>query len=104
MARRYNLPIYANEKTWQAMEPHIGKITTYQKFVFPRNKIKTFGDMDIESFGVSHDAVEPMFYTFNKNGKKVALVTDLGYVSDHIKDTVKGADAFVFEANHDISM
>src|SRR5699024_664468 len=104
MARRFNLPIYANEKTWRAMEPHIGKLTTDQKFIFPQHKIKTIGDLDIESFAVSHDAADPMFYTFNKNGKKVALVTDLGYVSDRIKQTIAGADAFVFEANHDISM
>src|SRR5699024_10066331 len=34
----------------------------------------------------------------------VALVTDLGYVSERIKKTVEGADAYIFEANHDINM
>ncbi|QDP42000.1 MBL fold metallo-hydrolase [Radiobacillus deserti] len=104
MARRYNLPIYANEKTWQAMEGHIGKISLDQKFIFETNQVQTFSDMDVESFGVSHDAAEPMFFTFHHNGKKVALVTDLGYVSEHIKKTVEDADALIFEANHDVSM
>ena len=67
-------------------------------------EVKTFGDMDVASFGVSHDAVAPMFYTFHHQGKKVALVTDLGYVSDRIKKTVEGADAYIFEANHDVGM
>src|SRR5699024_7443777 len=40
----------------------------------------------------------------NHNGQKVALVTELGYVSERIKKTVEGADAFIFEANHDVSM
>lgn len=104
IARKYNLPIYANEKTWKAMEPKIGKLSLDQKFIFNREEIQTFGDMDIESFGVSHDAAEPMFYTFHSNGKKVALVTDLGYVSERIKKTVEDADAFIFEANHDVNM
>ncbi|WP_449354812.1 MBL fold metallo-hydrolase [Virgibacillus natechei] len=104
VARKYNLPIYANEKTWKAMEGSIGKISLDQKFHFGMGEVKTFGDMDIESFGVSHDAAEPMFFTFRHDGKKIALVTDLGYVSERIKKTVEDADAYIFEANHDVSM
>lgn len=104
IARKYNLPVYANEKTWKAMEGSIGKLTLDQKFTFNLEEVKTFGDIDVESFGVSHDAAEPMFYTFHHDGKKVALVTDLGYVSERIKKTVENADALVFEANHDVSM
>lgn len=104
MARKYNLPIYANEKTWKAMEKSLGKLSLDQKFHFGMEEMKTFGDMEIESFGVSHDAAEPMFYTFRHEGKKVALVTDLGYVSDRIKKTVEDADAYIFEANHDVEM
>lgn len=104
IARKYNLPIYANEKTWKSMDKSLGKLTADQKFQFEANHVKTFGDMDVESFSVSHDAVDPMFFTFHHNGQKVALVTDLGYVSERIKKTIEGADAFVFEANHDVSM
>ncbi|MFC4387810.1 MBL fold metallo-hydrolase [Gracilibacillus marinus] len=103
-ARKYNLPIYANEKTWKAMEHSLGKLSVDQKFVFNMEETKTFCDIDVESFAVSHDAAEPMFYVFHHNGKKVALVTDLGYVSERIKKTVEGADALVFEANHDVGM
>lgn len=104
IARKYNLPIYANDKTWKAMEGSIGKLSIDQKFHFNMEEVKTFGDIDVESFGVSHDAAEPMFYTFRHNGKKVALVTDLGYVSERIKKTVEDADAYIFEANHDVEM
>ncbi len=104
IARKYELPIYANEKTWQAMEKNLGKIQTDQKFHFEANQVQTFGDMDVESFSVSHDAIDPMFFTFHHKDKKVALVTDLGYVSERIKKTIEGANAFVFEANHDVSM
>lgn len=104
LARKYNLPIYANEKTWHAMEKGLGKITTDQRFHFESNTVKTFGNLDIESFSVSHDAVDPMFFAFHQGNKKVVLVTDLGYVSERIKKTIEGANAYVFEANHDVSM
>ena len=104
VARKYKLPIYANAKTWQAMERSIGEISTEQKFLFEMEQVKTFGDLDIESFGVSHDAAEPMFYAFHHEGKKVVIITDTGYVSDRMKGIISNADAYVFESNHDVSM
>src|SRR5699024_12752497 len=86
------------------MEKNLGKLTTDQKFHFEANTVQTLGDIDVESFSVSHDAADPMFFSFRHADKHVALVTDLGYVSDRIKQTIKGADAYVFEANHDVSM
>src|SRR5690625_891795 len=86
------------------MSKSIGKLSTEQKFEFQTNQVKTFGNMDVQSFEVSHDAVEPMFFTFHKGDKKIALVTDLGYVSERIKQTIVNADAYIFEANHDVNM
>lgn len=104
MARRYNLPVYANEKTWKAMESTIGELKTDQKFHFAANSVKLFGTIEVESFSVSHDAADPMFFNFRANDKKVTLITDLGYVSEKIKGVIQGADAYIFESNHDISM
>ncbi|MEC0722368.1 MBL fold metallo-hydrolase [Bacillus haynesii] len=104
LARKYELPVYANEKTWKAMEGHIGKMDNGQKFVFPMETVKSFCSLDVESFGVSHDAAEPMFYVFHYNGRKLALITDTGYVSDRMKGIIRSANAFVFESNHDVGM
>lgn len=104
IARKYQLPIYANEKTWKAMEGLIGEIPIDQKFVFPTGSVRSFRGIDVESFGVSHDAAEPMFYVFHHDGKKLALMTDTGYVSERMKRTIEHADVFVFESNHDVEM
>lgn len=104
LARKYNLPIYANSKTWRKMDGTLGKLTPEQKFEFNTDSVKTFADIDVQSFAVSHDAADPMFFTFHQGDEQVALVTDLGYVSDKIKQLIKGANAFVFESNHDINM
>ncbi len=103
-ARKYKLPIYANEKTWHAMDSQLGTIPTEQKFIFATGEVKAFGDLEIESFGVSHDAAEPMFFCFHHEGKKLVHATDMGYVSERIKGTVRGADTYIFEANHDLNM
>lgn len=104
LARKYDLPIYANDKTWRAMESAIGELKTEQKFHFEANSVKSLGSIEIESFSVSHDAADPMFFNFRADGKKVTLITDLGYVSEKIKAIIHGADAYIFEANHDVGM
>ncbi|OZI12471.1 MBL fold metallo-hydrolase [Bacillaceae bacterium SAS-127] len=104
LARKYQLPIYANEKTWQAMDGLIGKVDTEQKFIFEMETVKSFNGLSVESFGVSHDAAEPMFYVFHYQGKKIVLITDTGYVSDRMKGIIKDADVYVFESNHDVQM
>ncbi|WEG12814.1 MBL fold metallo-hydrolase [Pullulanibacillus sp. KACC 23026] len=103
-ARRHHLPIYANEATWKAMSSSIGEVPVEQKFIFKTGQVQSFGQLEVESFGVSHDAAEPMFFVFRGGGKQLTLVTDLGYVSDRIKGTIQGSDTYIIEANHDIEM
>ncbi|MBC2055922.1 MBL fold metallo-hydrolase [Listeria booriae] len=104
LARRYEVPIYANAKTWAAMEPSIGEINSAQKFQFDMETVRSFGSLQVESFGVSHDAAEPMFYIFHSGKKKFVMITDTGYVSDRMKGHIANADAYLFESNHDVGM
>lgn len=104
LARKYKLPVYANEKTWHAMEGLVGEIPVDQKFVFGMETVKSFGSVSIESFGVSHDAAEPMFYVFHHSDQKLVLITDTGYVSERVKGIISNADTYVFESNHDVQM
>ena len=104
LARKYHLDVYANEKTWQAMDSMIGKVDVEQKHIFEMGKVLTLGDIDIESFGVSHDAAAPQFYRFYKDNKSFVILTDTGYCSDHLRGTVRDADAYLIESNHDLGM
>lgn len=104
LARKYKLDVYANEKTWQAMEPMIGNVAVEQKHIFELGKTLTFGDMDIESFGVSHDAACPQFYRFCRNQKSFVILTDTGYCSDRVCGIVRNADGYLVESNHDLGM
>ena len=58
------VPIYANENTWKAIEKKDSKIPMDQKFIFNLMKQKSIAGFDIESFNVSHDAIDPQFYIF----------------------------------------
>ncbi|WP_416148034.1 MBL fold metallo-hydrolase [Salipaludibacillus sp. HK11] len=104
LARRFKIPIYANDKTWNAMEKGIGVIPLDQKFTYQRGEVKSFADIEVESFGVSHDAADPMFFSFHHGGRQLTILTDTGYVSDQMVGITKGSDTLIFESNHDTDM
>ena len=64
-------------------------------------EVDAFG---VETFATSHDAAQPMGFALNHQGRKAAVVTDLGYVSDAVRKGVSGAHLLVCEANHDPEM
>lgn len=104
LARKYKIPVYANKETWDIMSKKIGKVDLIQKEELQPNKTLTLGDMDIETFNVSHDAVNPQFYQIHHNNKSFAIVTDTGYISERLEGTLKNANGYLIETNHDINM
>ncbi|MCJ8013018.1 MBL fold metallo-hydrolase [Paenibacillus sp. KQZ6P-2] len=104
VARKYDLPIYANEKTWEAMEKSIGKIAEENRIVMDSGEVRDFGSLRVESFGISHDAAEPVGYCFYDGNEKLSVATDLGYMSDKVKQALSDSNVMVLEANHDIEM
>lgn len=104
VARKYNLPIYANEKTWSSMEKAIGQIPEENRCLFGTGEAKDFGSLHVESFAISHDAAEPVGYCFYDGKEKLSVCTDLGYASDKVKAAIADSDVLVLEANHDIEM
>ncbi|WP_169084087.1 MBL fold metallo-hydrolase [Paenibacillus sp. PL91] len=103
-ARKYSLPIYANEATWAAMERHVGTIAAENRVIMETCEEIACGSMMVQSYPISHDAAEPVGYSFVEDGEKLSLATDLGYVSEKVKRQIIDSDVLVLEANHDTEM
>lgn len=103
ISRRYDIPIYANENTWKAMENKIGNIKEHNIRVISNNSVD-INDMHIVNFKISHDAVDPIGYAFYSGNKKACIATDLGYFSEEVKTIIKDADVILLESNHDVEM
>jgi len=102
LSRRLDIPVYANEKTWEAMEPYIGEIKPKNiKILYNSTQI---GDLFIQSFDISHDAVHPVGYNIFHDNKKISLVTDTGCVNETIINSVMDSDLLLVESNHDVDM
>lgn len=104
LARKFDLPIYANGKTWEQLDKQIGAIAEMRRMVMETGCAVELGTMRIESYGISHDAAEPVGFCFYNGDRKLGLATDLGYMSSKVKDQLLDCDAIVLETNHDVEM
>ena len=64
----------------------------------------TIGNVEVSPFTIPHDAADPVGYTLCAEGVKMALVTDLGYLTELVKFHLRGVDCLVLESNHDVEM
>ena len=94
-------PIYINHGTRSAIEWN-PKITAFESVMAGEKFV--VGDIEVTPFSIPHDATDPIAFTFVAEGVKIGLVTDLGYVPEHVKQHLRGCHLLAFESNHDVEM
>lgn len=106
LARKYGIPIYATKGTVEGIRQtcSVGKIDEALFNTVSSDCRFYVKDVCVTPFSISHDAKEPVGYTFKCDGKKAAVATDLGTYNDYILDKISNCDVLMAEANHDIHM
>ncbi len=104
LSRRYNVPIYANEQTWEKMRPFLGKLSTENIRHIEVDKPLMVGDIGVRSFSIPHDAACPVGYNLFINGKKITVATDIGHMSRELLTNLEKSDMVLLESNHDVEM
>lgn len=104
LSRKYDIPIYANDKTWAAMADSIGKIKEHNIKIMDRRSTVDIEDLSIKSFVIPHDAISPVGYTITNGKKQVSVATDFGTYTEEIHNNIKDSEAILLESNHDINM
>ena len=107
LMRRYpKIDAFANTGTWDYLidTNKIGKLPVEQINTIEPGQTKTLGDLTVTAFATSHDAAEPQYYVFESGGKRVAFLTDTGYVSENVEGEIKDADSYMMEFNYDTMM
>lgn len=101
--KKYQVPIYTSEQTWRAILRRFPNLERRNCRIMT-NPLAA-GELQIFSFTVPHDAVDPHGYSFtNDLGQKCTYLTDTGFVTPIVEQAVEGARVLVLEANHDIEM
>lgn len=106
MLRRYKLPVYGTVETLNSIlkQKTIGRIEEEQLHYIEPNQRFEIGQLQINPFTISHDACNPVCYTFSYEEHKIGMVTDLGVYDEYTVEQLKDCDILYIEANHDVNM
>ncbi|NLM46031.1 MAG: MBL fold metallo-hydrolase [Firmicutes bacterium] len=104
LAKRYHLPVYATQPTWNAAGKQLDSLPTVLRHFFAAGDKIVFADLEVETFPVPHDAAGPVGFVLRQGDRAAALVTDLGCVTPYIMGCLQNLDGIVIEANHDEKM
>jgi phosphoribosyl 1,2-cyclic phosphodiesterase len=101
LARRLGVPIYMSRLTapaldWADDKPAVECFQAGAGFMV--------GDIEVESFGIPHDAVDPVGFCFEAEGIKITIATDLGYLTESVKFHLRRSTVLLLESNHDLDM
>jgi len=101
LARRLSAPIFMTRLTapavdWGETQPRLEAFQAGAAF--------RIGDIEIQSFSIPHDAVDPVGFCFEAQGIRIGVATDLGYVPESIKFHLRRTDLLLLESNHDLDM
>lgn len=102
LATAYDVPIYANAETLRAAR--------LKKEIPLKNAMEIgeipfrIGALEFEPIKVSHDAANPYGYSVNDGTARFSYATDLGVMTDKIKEAFSESSLVMIESNHDREM
>jgi len=101
LARRLRIPVYVSKLTAPAIDwgENIPQLECFQA-----GARFTVGNIEVDSFSIPHDATDPVGFCFHAEGVKIAVATDLGYITESVKFHVRRCDVLLLESNHDLEM
>ena len=100
--RKRCLPIYATTHTCELVREKMRSEVSWKKF--EAGSGFRVGDIDVQSFSVPHDAVDPVAFVMRSAGVGFGLLSDVGHVTAMACDHLRDLDTLFVEANYDETM
>ncbi len=102
LARRFRIPIYGTQGTLSAMRPLIKHDERLETFVAGDEFV--VGAFSVHPFSIPHDASDPVGFVVDDGKRRLAVATDMGTVTNVVRERIAGVHTAVIEANHDRQM
>ena len=100
-AKKFNIPVYANKETWDAMPEVAQKIEpSCQNNFIPYEKFD-IGDFKVLPFQIPHDAANPCGFNLFYGEQKISIATDLGHMDTKLIKYLEESEFVLLEANYD---
>jgi phosphoribosyl 1,2-cyclic phosphodiesterase len=102
IARKFSIPIYLTRGTLDASMIDRQETPTV---IFDNNSTFSIGDLHVHACRTLHDACDPACFVIEaRDGTRVGIASDLGYVDHAVLQHLNGCDGLFFESNHDLDM
>ena len=79
-------------------------IKDYPNTLVLEDEVTLENNIIVTSIHSSHDAIDSRNYIIEAEGKKVAYITDTGYINNKYFKVLANLDVYLFESNHDIEL
>ncbi|MBO4802319.1 MAG: MBL fold metallo-hydrolase [Bacteroidaceae bacterium] len=107
LAAEYSLPVYSTELVHQGIARNYcvsPNLKTEYQYHLEIDKLLQLGDFAVTAFSVPHDSTECVGFRVEAQGVRFCLITDIGHVTERVKEEVSLANYLVLESNHDQEM
>lgn len=102
IARKYEVPIYLTEGT---LKRSTIDCSTTKTVLFQNNTTFTIGELQVHAQRTIHDAADPSCFVIEaRDGTRIGIASDLGFVDPPVMHHLSGCDGLFFESNHDLDM
>ncbi len=102
-AKRYGIKVYGSLGTLTALEES-GRLDPAINTQVIEDKV-AIGNMEVVRCNTSHDARESCCYqVVTADDKRATIATDLGVMTDSVRQIIRESNFAVIESNHDIRM
>ncbi len=106
LARKYHVPVYANEGTAAVVERQClyERLPVPEFVLFQSDCPFALGELTVTPIRISHDTAEPVAYTLDDGNDCLGYFTDLGVITQGVAEALPRCSALVLESNHDLQM
>jgi phosphoribosyl 1,2-cyclic phosphodiesterase len=101
--RKLGVDLYSNSGTIEALS-RSSRFAGLPWNIFSTGHSFEIGDLVLEPFRVPHDSYDPVGFAISCGDARIGVATDMGMVTDLIRQRLKNCGALVLEANHDEAM
>ena len=101
LSKKYDIPVYANLNTWNAMPKQKEKVKTENQRFFVNSESFEIGDLKINPFDIPHDAANPCGFNISNDNKKISIATDIGHITENIMNNLKNSSFILLESNYE---
>lgn len=101
LSKKYDLPVFVNQKTLDAMPKQKDKISDSNIKTFNISENFEIGDLKIYPFLIPHDAANPCGFNVYTDNKKISIATDIGHMTSDILKNLEESLFVLLESNYD---